>query len=105
MPMIETRKDTGYFVRALIKLPPGKNVLAYGSLISFKDFMELWVKILKVPGGSYKQLSIEDVDRILPGGMGREVGEGWEYMGEFGYDGGDPTIVHAKDVSCLSCSS
>lgn len=87
IPMIDTRKDTGYFVRALVQLPPGKNVLAYGSMISWKNYMTLWAKILKLPGGFYKQLSIEDVDKIAPGGLGREVAEGWASQGEFGYDG------------------
>lgn len=99
MPMIDTRKDTGYFVRALVQLPPGKNVLAYGSMISWKDYMTLWGKTLGLPGASYKQLTIEAVDQMLPGGLGREIAEGWAAQGEFGYDGGDPSVVHAKDVS------
>ena len=99
MPMIDTRKDTGCFVRALVQTSPGRNLLAFGSMISWKDYMTLWAKILKLPGGYYKQLTIDKVDKIAPGGLGREVAEGWAYQGEFGYDGGDPSIVHAKDVS------
>ena len=99
MPMIETRRDTGYFVRALVQCPPGKNVLAYGSLISWKDYMTLWAQTLKLPGGYYKQITIDEFDKLAPGGLGREVAEGIEYHGKFGYDGGDPSIVHAKDVS------
>ena len=99
MPMIDTRKDTGNFVLALIKLSPGKNLLAYGTIISWKDYMTLWAKILNLPGGSYKQVTIDEVDKIAPGGLGREIGEGWAAQGEFGYDGGDPTVLHPKDVS------
>ncbi len=99
MPMIDTKKDTGQFVRALVQLPPGKNLLAYGSMISWKDYMALWARILKLPGGFYKQLTIEDVDKMAPGGFGREVAEGWVAQGELGYDGGDPTVLHPKDVS------
>lgn len=99
MPMIDTRRDTGYFVRALVQTLPGKNLLAYGSMISWKDYMTLWAEILKLSGGYYKQLTIDDFDKIAPGGLGREVAEGWAYQGEFGYDGGDPSIVHPKDVS------
>ena len=101
-PMIDTRKDTGHFVRALIQLPPGKNLLAYGSMISWKDYMTLWAKTLKLPGGRYKQLTIAEMEQIAPGGLGREVGEGWMAQGEFGYDGGDPTVVHPGDVSIVS---
>ena len=99
MPMIDTKKDTGKFVRALVQLPPGKNLLAYGSMISWKDYMSLWAKILKLPGGSYKQLTVEDVDRIASGGLGREIAEGWVAQSKLGYDGGDPSVVHPKDVS------
>ena len=99
MPMIDTRRDTGHFVRALDQVPPGKNVLAYGSMISWKDYMTLWAKILRLPGGCYKQVTIDTIDWIAPGGLGREVAEGWAFRGEFGYDGGDPSIVHGKDVS------
>lgn len=99
MPMIDTRRDTGYFVRALVQSPPGKNVLAYGSLISWKDYMTLWAQILEVPGGHYRQVPVELFDSRVPGGLGREVGEGGAYQGEFGYDGGDPSIIHPKDVS------
>ena len=98
IPMIDTRKDTGYFVRALVQVPPGKNLLAFGSMISWKDYMALWAEVLQVPA-AYRQITIEDVDKIAPGGLGREVGEGWASQGEFGYDGGDPSVVHANDVS------
>ena len=99
--MIDTKKDTGHFVRALIQLPPGKNLLAYGSMISWKDYTTLWAKILELPGGYYKQLTIDDFDKMVPGGLGREIGEGWMAQGELGYDGGDPSVVHPKDVSIL----
>ena len=99
MPMIDTRKDTGYFVRALVQSPPEKNVLAYGSMISWKDYMTLWAQILELPGGYYRQVPVDLFDKKVPGGLGREVGEGGAYQGEYGYDGGDPSIVHPKDVS------
>ena len=101
MPMIDAKKDTGHFVRALIQLPPGKTVLAYGSMISWKDYMTLWAKILKLPGGFYKQITVDDFDKMAPGGLGREVGEGWMAQSELGYSGGDPTVLHPKDVSAL----
>lgn len=62
--MPDTRRDTGHFARALVQLPPGKNVLAHGTMISWKDCMALWAKILKVPGGYYKQV---EFDKIAPG--------------------------------------
>lgn len=75
MPMLVTRKDTGYFVHTLIPVPPGKNLLGYGSIISWNDYMKLWARTLGLPGGSYKQLTVDDFDRAAPGGLGREAGE------------------------------
>ena len=61
--------------------------------------MALWAKILKLPGGYYKQITIDQARKMAPGDLGHEVAEGWAYQGEFGYDGGDPSVLHAKDVS------
>ncbi|KAG6856862.1 hypothetical protein H0H87_012679 [Tephrocybe sp. NHM501043] len=101
LPMIHTRKDTGYLVRALIMAPPGKNLLGFGSLMSWNDYMKLWGKILGV-GARYKQISVNDAAKLVPGdpktNMGLEVAEGFAYMGEFGYDGGDPSVIHPKDL-------
>ena len=100
MPMIDTRRDTGHFVRALVQVPPGKNLLAYGTMISWSAYMALWAKTLGLPGGSYRQLTIEEIIKLAGDpDLGREVAEGWLYQGEFWYDGGDPSIVHPKDVS------
>ena len=100
MPMLDSRRDTGHFVRALVQLPPGKNLLAYGSMISWSAYMALWAKTLGLPGGSYRQLTTEEVIEVAGDpDLGREVAEGWKYQGEFGYDGGDPSVVHPKDVS------
>ena len=98
LPIIDTPADTGPFVKALIELPPGKNLLAYGSVISWNDWMKLWCQINGVEG-SYKSMSLDDCDKMLLGGFGREVGESFLFMCDFGYDGGDPTIVYPKDVS------
>jgi hypothetical protein len=39
----------------------------------------------------------------FPGGIGEELADMFEYIGEFGYDGGDPDVIYPEDVSdCLS---
>lgn len=48
-PFLWTRKDTGIFVRKLVEdLEPGKSVLAYSELISCREFMARFKKILRV---------------------------------------------------------
>ncbi len=39
------------------------------------------------------------MDKMAPGGGGREIAEAHAYMEEFGYDGGDPTVIRPEDVS------
>ncbi|KAG6850400.1 hypothetical protein C0991_010409, partial [Blastosporella zonata] len=99
LPMIHTRKDTGYLVRALIQVPPGKNLLGFGSMISWNDYMKLWGEILGFPGSHYKQVDVETVAKLAPGDkdLGYEVAGGFAFMGEFGFDGGDPTVIHPQD--------
>jgi len=99
MPMVVTRKDTGYFVRALVETAPGKKLLGVGSFISWRDYMKLWAKIQGVPEGRYREITVADMDKMAPGGGGREIAEAHAYMEEFGYDGGDPTVIRPEDVS------
>jgi len=58
MPMVVTRKDTGYFVRALVETAPGKKLLGVGSFISWRDYMKLWAKIQGVPEGRYREITV-----------------------------------------------
>ena len=44
-------------------------------------------------------MPVEVLDKMMPGGLGKEIGEMFAYAAEFGYDGGDPSVVHPKDVS------
>ena len=99
MPMIDTRRDTGYFVRDLVQPPSTRNVLAYGSIISCKDYMAFWARIPKPFGGYYKQITIDQFDRLASGGLGRDSVDGRAYQGGFGHDGVDPSTVHLQDVS------
>jgi len=63
--------------------------------------MRLWTSILKVPG-SFRQVSVEEYLEKCPPLLARELYEAYSYGAEFGWDGGDPSVVHPKDVSCDS---
>ncbi|KAI9737477.1 MAG: hypothetical protein M1834_009632 [Cirrosporium novae-zelandiae] len=99
LPFIVTHKDTGPLVKALItQLPPGKNLLAYSEMMTYDEYIALWAKVVGVTARG-KQCTIEEYDRMIPGGVGRETGESASYATEFGYDGGDPEVTKTKDVS------
>lgn len=99
--MIDTSKDTGYLVRALLQVPPGKTVIGFGSMMSWDDYIKLWGDILGIPGCRYQQIDLEAAAKLAPGNMelGYEIAEGYAFTGEFGFDGGDPTVLQPQDVS------
>lgn len=41
LPLIDTRKDAGPFVKALIESPPRKTLLAYPATLSFNEIAKL----------------------------------------------------------------
>lgn len=96
-PHIVTGKDTGPFVKALVQLPPGKNILAYGSMTSPNEFMKIWCEMNNARGHT-RQLSLDEMEKTSPD-AGREIGESSLYAAEFGFDGGDPSVLHPRDVS------
>ena len=101
VPLVVTERDTGSFIQALVQSPPGINLLGYGSLIGWAEYMRLWTSILRVPG-SFQQVSMEEYLKDSPPLLARELHDAYAYQGEFGWDGGDPSVVHPKDVSCGS---
>ncbi|MCJ1393922.1 hypothetical protein MMC18_006798 [Xylographa bjoerkii] len=97
IPMVYTANDTGSFVKALVQSPPGTNLLGYGSLIGWSEYMRLWTSVLKV-SGRFEQIPIETYMDKAPVNLAKEIQEAYAYQAEFGWDGGDPSIVHPKDL-------
>lgn len=97
MPLIVTHKDTGAFVKALIDIPPGKDILAVSEYMTFPDWMEIWGRVLGVKA-SYKQLSNEEFFEGIPEAFTEELRDGFDYIHEFGFDGGDPDVLHPEQV-------
>lgn len=103
--MYHPRNDTGPLVKALVNTTPGKNLMGYGTEISFNEIAQIWSKNLgeKV---TYHRNTVEFMDQIMPGGMGIELGEMMEYISSPGYFGGDAAVkelnlITPKDVSVL----
>jgi hypothetical protein len=86
-------------VRALTKVSSGKNVLAFGDLMPWADYVKLWSKTTGVPA-VFEHSTIEDMDKVAPGGYGIEMAEMYAYAQDFGYWGkGDSSVIFARDVS------
>jgi hypothetical protein len=90
--------DTGYFVKALSKLPPGKNLLAFGDRLTWAEYVALWSRVTGVPA-TFEKWTVAEHDKLAPGGYGEEIAEMYAYAQDFGYDGSDPSVVYAQDVS------
>ncbi|KAF2117362.1 hypothetical protein BDV96DRAFT_518320 [Lophiotrema nucula] len=91
IPMYHPRNDSGPLVKALVKSTPGQNLMGYGSLISFNEVAEIWSRNLGQPV-KYKRSTVEDMDQMIPGGIGRELGEMMEYISSPGYFGGEEAV-------------
>lgn len=65
----------------------------------WKDLVKLWSKVTGFPA-AFEQATVEDHDRLAPGGYGLEIGEMYAYMQEYGYWGkDDESVIFTKDVS------
>ena len=106
LPFFDTERDTGYVVRAALESAPGKKILAAGSMISWTDQLKVWCEFNSVPFGGFDSLPIDVFDKFFPiPGLGRELGEMMEFMDEFGYVGGDSSVVLPLEVSSrMPCS-
>ncbi|KAL1795435.1 hypothetical protein ACET3X_005659 [Alternaria dauci] len=94
---IDARRDTGEFVKALVKVPAGQNLLGVASTLSWNEYATLWGKIHGVTC-RFERLDRKVLEDAIPNGVGEEFAETYEYIAEFGCDGGDLTVVHPKDL-------
>ena len=103
VPMYHPGNDTGPLVKALVKSAPGKNLMGYGSTISFDEIAQIWSKNLGQPV-KYQRSTVDVMDKMVPGGTGRELGEMMEYISNPGYFGGEEAVrelnlITPKEVS------
>jgi hypothetical protein len=81
---------------------PGKNVLAFGDLLPWADYVKLWSEITGYPA-TFEHSTVDDLEKVAPGGYGIEVGEMYANAQDFGYWAQeDKSIIFAKDVSSWS---
>lgn len=73
-------------------------MLGFGSMMSWNEFVRIWGKFHGVEC-HFERLDRKIVEQAVPGGIGEEFADMFEYTSDFGYDGGDPSVVHPKDVS------
>ena len=101
MPFVVTHKDTGAFVKALVDLPPGKDLLGVSEHMTWPEWTKLWGDTLGVKA-TFKQVSDGEHFEGVPEPLTKELAESFAYVEEFGYTGGDPETVTAEQVCNIS---
>lgn len=90
--------DAGHFVKALTQVPAGTNLIAFGDRLTWSDYVKLWSKVTGIPA-TFEKSTVLEHSKIAPGGYGEEMAEMYAYAQDFGYDGGDPSVITVQQVS------
>lgn len=102
VPHLDVNADTGNFVYAVSKLPPGKSYMAEGTTCSWSEYMQIWSQVTQLPA-RYKQVTLEQFVEGAPDAeFGREAGDMFAYSSDPGYDGGDSMLWKAEDIRKVS---
>jgi len=81
-----------------MEVGPGKNVLGFSDRMTWAEYVKLWSSITGVPA-KFSKTTVAEHAKLAPGGYGEEMAEMYAYAMDFGYDGSDPSVRYAKDVS------
>ncbi|TVY83394.1 NmrA-like family domain-containing protein [Lachnellula suecica] len=99
-PQINVPKDLGCIVRAALQAPPGKNILGASFCMSWAAQFKSWCEMNGLRYGGLYEITLEQFEKFIPvPGLGREIGEMMLFEGEFGYDGGDASVILPGDLS------
>ncbi len=100
IPFIAAEEDTGPIVKALIDEPSaGKVVLGFRERIAFGEFLHIFTQVTGYRAEGADITSDRFKNAIPVPELQLEVGDNIQYFDEFGYEGGDPSVIHPKDVS------
>lgn len=84
-----------------------RDMLAFGSKMSWAEFADVWGRVLGKQC-RHEYMDATELEKLVGEEMGKEFGDMFRYAEEFGYDGGDPSVVTAQGVSrphFYDCSS
>ncbi|KAK5071422.1 hypothetical protein LTR70_010572 [Exophiala xenobiotica] len=102
-PWMIPRKDSdGTFIftgpnSSRVDLPAGKHVIAYRELMPLEQFAGIWGKMLGVQA-IVKHDGIGSSMGQIPEPLKKELDETFAYAEEFGFRGGDPSVIHPEDI-------
>jgi NAD(P)-dependent dehydrogenase (short-subunit alcohol dehydrogenase family) len=89
-PFIITREHTGPLAKALIEAAPGKTLLGYTAMVSWREMTEMWARATGQTA-VFREIGLEEFKKQFPV-EGEELLSA-TYSAEFGYAGRDPTVI------------
>jgi hypothetical protein len=97
IPMGDPTKIAGNFVVALTKVEPGKTIIASAGMLTMPEWCE---KVGKQIGKTikYEVMPRAELEEMIPGGVGTEMADMFLYYQDFGYDGGDPSVIYPDQL-------
>jgi hypothetical protein len=101
IPHLDPRKDTGPHVCALLQLPPTSTLMAASEWLTWPQWIELFGDVTGTKT-SYKQITVSEMEEYLPGGVGKEIGEMYEFSSEMGYNASQEDTLMRWDMEKVS---
>jgi hypothetical protein len=89
--------NIGHFVKALVSLPAGLNLVAAGSFISWNEYCAIWGKHNNVEC-VFETQDRKVLEQVLGPLLGREIADMFEYVEGWGYDGREKDVVYPWEL-------
>jgi hypothetical protein len=103
IPHISPAKDTGPWALALLKLSPNSTVLAASEWLTWPDWIRIFGEVVGVKT-SYNQTTVQDIDEHMPGGVGKEIGEMYDFSSRYAYNASQANTLKSWDLEKVSIS-
>ena len=94
-PFIITSEDTGPLAKALVETEPGKTLLGYTAMVSWREMTEMWARATGETA-AFREVSLENFKKQFPV-EGEELLSA-TYSAEFGFAGRDPEVMEPPDL-------
>ncbi|KAI8579799.1 hypothetical protein K450DRAFT_240389 [Umbelopsis ramanniana AG] len=97
VPWVDTQADTGKFVRALVQMSPGTDLLGASEMVTYGDYLKTWGEVNGVHT-RFTHISAEEHEKMMPEIFAKEIQESLAFNEEYGWDGGEPGVLRPSDM-------